>query len=54
MLVPAIVQLFGECAWWLPSWLDNILPRISVEPHETPAHPHGELHPRPEALPEVD
>jgi RND superfamily putative drug exporter len=54
VLVPAIMQLFGERAWWLPAWLDNLLPRISVEPHEAPAHPHGELHPRPEALPEVD
>ena len=26
VLVPAIMQLFGERAWWLPGWLDRILP----------------------------
>jgi RND superfamily putative drug exporter len=32
MLVPAIMQLFGPRAWWVPAWLARILPRISVEP----------------------
>jgi RND superfamily putative drug exporter len=32
ILVPAIMQLFGERAWWIPTWLARILPRISVEP----------------------
>ena len=26
VLVPAIMQLFGKRAWWLPAWLDRILP----------------------------
>ncbi|MCT2356768.1 MMPL family transporter [Brevibacterium casei] len=30
-LVPAIMQLLGDKAWWLPSWLDRILPRLDVE-----------------------
>jgi RND superfamily putative drug exporter len=34
VLVPAIMQLFGARAWWVPAWLDRILPRLSVEPHE--------------------
>jgi RND superfamily putative drug exporter len=54
VLVPAIMQLFGERAWWLPAWLANVLPRIHVEPETAPAHPHGEIHPRPEPIPEVD
>jgi RND superfamily putative drug exporter len=33
ILVPSIMQLFGARAWWVPSWLSRILPRISVEPH---------------------
>ncbi len=42
VLVPAVMQLFGERAWWLPSWLDRILPRLHVEPAEGDARPTGE------------
>ncbi|WP_229825425.1 MMPL family transporter [Streptomyces sindenensis] len=31
MLVPALMHLFGASNWWLPSWLDRILPRLTVE-----------------------
>ncbi len=31
MLVPAIMTLFGKACWWLPRWLDKLLPQISVE-----------------------
>ncbi|MFC8513464.1 MMPL family transporter [Streptomyces sp. NPDC057257] len=30
-LVPAVLALLGDRAWWLPKWLDRILPRIDVE-----------------------
>jgi uncharacterized membrane protein YdfJ with MMPL/SSD domain len=30
-LGPAVIVLFGKAAWWLPRWLDRILPHISVE-----------------------
>lgn len=30
-LVPAVMQLLGERAWWLPRWLDRILPSFDVE-----------------------
>ena len=36
LLVPATMELLGEKNWWLPGWLDKILPRINVE---GPAHP---------------
>ena len=29
--VPAIMALMGDRAWWLPKWLDRILPPISIE-----------------------
>jgi RND superfamily putative drug exporter len=45
VLVPAIMQLFGPRAWWLPAWLDRILPRIHVEPQETAPPAHGGVHP---------
>ena len=34
MLVPATMELIGERNWWLPGWLDRLLPRIRVEGHE--------------------
>jgi RND superfamily putative drug exporter len=31
ILVPAVMSLLGDRAWWLPRWLDRILPRIDIE-----------------------
>jgi RND superfamily putative drug exporter len=31
VLVPSLMTMFGKANWWLPSWLANALPRISVE-----------------------
>jgi len=39
LIVPAVMQLFGARAWWLPGWLNRRLPRIALEhapAHETP------------------
>ncbi|KUL63428.1 MMPL family transporter [Streptomyces sp. NRRL S-1521] len=30
-LVPAVLALLGDKAWWLPRWLDKALPRVDVE-----------------------
>ncbi|MFF7279495.1 MMPL family transporter [Streptomyces griseorubiginosus] len=30
-IVPAVLALLGHRAWWLPKWLDRILPRVDVE-----------------------
>ena len=30
-LIPALLYLLGDRAWWLPGWLDRILPRVDVE-----------------------
>lgn len=30
-LIPALMYLLGEKAWWLPKWLDRILPNVDVE-----------------------
>ena len=37
LLVPATMELMGSWNWWLPGWLDRLLPRISIEggPDET-------------------
>jgi RND superfamily putative drug exporter len=31
LLVPALMEIFGRRAWWLPSWLDRIVPRLAIE-----------------------
>lgn len=30
-LIPALMALLGERAWWLPGWLARLLPRVDVE-----------------------
>ena len=30
-LVPAAMTLLGNAAWWLPKWLDRVLPHVSIE-----------------------
>jgi RND superfamily putative drug exporter len=34
VLVPATMELLGDRNWWLPSWLDRLLPNLHVEGHE--------------------
>jgi RND superfamily putative drug exporter len=31
LLVPATMELLGDRNWWIPKWLDRVLPRIDVE-----------------------
>src|SRR5215207_7963560 len=31
VLVPAVMQLLGSRNWWIPDWLERILPRLDVE-----------------------
>jgi RND superfamily putative drug exporter len=35
LLVPATRELLGDKNWWIPAWLDRIIPRLNVE---GPAH----------------
>ena len=46
LLMPAVMHLLGRSAWWLPRWLDRIIPNVDVEganlerthpPHHTAA-----------------
>jgi putative drug exporter of the RND superfamily len=41
VLVPSTMELLGKGNWWLPKWLDRVLPKIDVEGHhrESPAEP---------------
>jgi putative drug exporter of the RND superfamily len=31
ILVPAVMEIAGKWNWWIPDWLERILPRIDVE-----------------------
>ena len=33
LLVPATMELLGARNWWLPTWMDRLLPQIDVEGH---------------------
>jgi RND superfamily putative drug exporter len=33
VIAPAVVLLLGDKAWWLPGWLDRLLPNVSLEGH---------------------
>ena len=40
LLVPATMELLGDRNWWIPKWLDRVLPKIDVEgSHHTASHP---------------
>jgi putative drug exporter of the RND superfamily len=32
VLVPAVMQLLGRANWWIPGWLDRLLPRMDAKP----------------------
>jgi RND superfamily putative drug exporter len=40
VLVPATMALLGKANWWLPGWLDKILPHLTVESPTQDRQPH--------------
>ncbi|MER6099446.1 MMPL family transporter [Streptomyces sp. NPDC001728] len=40
-IVPAVLALLGHKAWWLPKWLDRILPNVDVEGEALARHTDG-------------
>ena len=30
-IVPSLMHLAGDWAWWLPKWLDRLIPNVDVE-----------------------
>ena len=38
VLVPATMELLGDRNWWLPAWIDRLLPRIHVEAPQASGH----------------
>jgi RND superfamily putative drug exporter len=37
MLVPATMEIAGRWNWWIPRWLDRVLPHINVDRAEPPS-----------------
>ena len=31
VIVPIVMSYLGKAAWWLPKWLDKVLPKVSIE-----------------------
>jgi hypothetical protein len=42
VLVPATMALLGRANWWLPGWLDRLLPHLDLDGGRTTAAPHAE------------
>jgi putative drug exporter of the RND superfamily len=40
MVVPAAMELMGDRNWWLPAWLDRILPRVNFDGSDAGADAH--------------
>jgi RND superfamily putative drug exporter len=51
-IVPAVLALLGDKAWWLPKWLDRMLPRVDVEGEALSRRPETE--PAPDATADLE
>lgn len=49
-IVPAVMALLDRRAWWLPAWLDRILPRVDVEGAGLTRDPASDLEPELEMI----
>ena len=48
VVAPAVVTLLGDRAWWLPGWLDRLLPNVSLEGRKDVVLDADEPDPQPE------
>ena len=52
-LIPALMYLMGDKAWWLPAWLDRLLPNVDVEGTSL-ERPHLQQRPEGATEPELE
>lgn len=45
-LIPALMSVMGDRAWWLPRWLDRLLPNVDIEGAALEQHPPPAREPR--------
>ena len=51
VLVPATMSLVGRANWWLPGWLDRILPHLDLEGGTPAPAPAPDVTPERELIP---
>ena len=44
VLVPAIMEVLGRANWWIPDWLDRLVPRLDQEPAPVDVQPQPAYH----------
>jgi RND superfamily putative drug exporter len=54
LLVPALMHLLGKRAWYMPRWLDKLLPHLTIEPEDSQDVPGPATHTDPRDLALVD
>ena len=47
LLVPATMRVLGDANWWIPAWLDRLLPSLDIDRHDA----HGDIPPPHDATP---
>ena len=50
-IIPAVMAMLGGRAWWIPKWLDRIIPNVDLEGAGLERHPDARPAPRPTAEP---
>jgi RND superfamily putative drug exporter len=38
VLVPSLMHFFGKANWWMPKWLDRVVPHVAVEASDKPSN----------------
>jgi RND superfamily putative drug exporter len=51
LIVPSLMFVFDRANWWIPAWLDRVLPRLEAEPAVVPSPVSG---PTPQPIPEPE
>jgi RND superfamily putative drug exporter len=51
LIVPSLMFVFDRANWWIPAWLDRVLPRLEAEPAVVPSPVSG---PKPQPIPEPE
>jgi putative drug exporter of the RND superfamily len=50
VLVPATMELLGDRNWWLPRWIDRVLPRLDVGGEAAATGPPAPTEPKPQPV----
>ena len=52
VLVPSLMLVMGKANWWLPRWLDRLIPRLNVEGGADTEHAEHVRGPLPRVAPD--